>query len=505
MFSLEAVALSADLVQHNPWWKSKKQIEFDPKIKEWNESVIKWDPRIRHTFRYGTDVVYSLRGPRQVGKTTLIKLQIRDFLTKGVSPWNIMYYAFDVDNSPKDLINVVTNYLDNTKRQRKDGRCYIFLDEISSIKEWQKGIKKLWDLGKLQNCSIVVTGSHSIDLRAATERLPGRRGITDDTYDKIIPPMKFSEYVSSIDADIGKLITTHLQSNSSRQRVFGKLLKYEIDKRIDELQPYLPELNRYLEDYMITGGIPKVIDEYLKKRVIPKSVYTTYLNVILGDLSNLDRNEAFFSQLATNVIKCVGWPTSWRSLQKDTDIGSPSTVINYVSTLEDMFVLSVFYQYDSQKKRALFEKDKKIYFHDPFFLHSINGWLNNRDPFELAESFIKDPANQGALVEGIVGDHLIRLAFAMSQNKQVFNYSNAIFYWKYEKQQEVDFILNSAPKMEVPIEVKFKNSITNRDLDGLINFKKLTGVNSALLVTKDQLEVANECVKIPAAMFLLLV
>lgn len=86
----------------------QEENRLDPKVKEWNESVIKWDPRIRHTFRYGADVIYSLRGPRQVGKTTLIKLQIREFLTKGISPWNIMYYAFDVDNNPKDLASYKT-------------------------------------------------------------------------------------------------------------------------------------------------------------------------------------------------------------------------------------------------------------------------------------------------------------------------------------------------------------------------------------------------------------
>lgn len=54
------MVLSTDLFDDNPWWKSKTANE-DPKIKEWEESTIKWDPRIRHTFDYSNDIVYFTR------------------------------------------------------------------------------------------------------------------------------------------------------------------------------------------------------------------------------------------------------------------------------------------------------------------------------------------------------------------------------------------------------------------------------------------------------------
>ncbi|MEM3159349.1 MAG: ATP-binding protein [Nitrososphaera sp.] len=498
------MVLSSELFDDNPWWKSADEINKDPQIKEWEESIVKWDPKIRQTFDYTKDIVYSLRGPRQVGKTTLVKLQIRTFLRLYKNPWNIFYYAFDVDNTPKDLVNIIKNYLDNTKRQRGNKRCYLFLDEVSSIKDWQKGIKRLWDQNKLQNCTIVATGSHSIDLKMSNERLPGRRGITDDAYDKIMPPMKFSEYISCIDNNLRKIITNQF-TRPARLAIFRRLAEGEINKKLDDLQAHLPDLNRYLEDYLLTGGIPKVIDEYMRNKYISEAIYTRYLDSILGDLSSLSRSHTLFKQLAGNLIKTIGWPASWHSLQKDTDIGSVNTVVDHVSTLHDMFILSVFYQYDSQKKKPLFEKEKKIFFHDPFFLHALNSWINNQKAFELSQAFIKEPTNQGSLVEGIIGDHLIRLAFGMSEKKQTFDYSNVLYYWKYEKQKEVDFILNDGVGLEIPIEVRFQNSITNRDLDGLINFKKFTGVKNALLITKDQLDLTNECVKIPAATFLLLI
>lgn len=499
------MVISSELYEDNPWWKSPDKIDDDNKITEWNNSQIKWKPRIIHTFDFSKDIVYSLRGPRQVGKTTLIKLQIKDFLSQGVSPWNIMYYAFDVDNTPKNLVEVIKNYLDNTKTRRGKRRCFLFLDEVSSIKDWQRGIKRLWDQNRLRNCTIIATGSHTVDLKISTEKLPGRRGITSDSLDKIMPPMKFSEYVSVIDPELKQKITdSGLLRAHSRTQIFKKLAESKIDKKFEELQGYLGDLNKYLFDYMLTGGIPRVVDEYVKRGQIDEGTYTTYLNAVLGDLNNLSRNETIFRQLVENVIKSIGWTTSWRSLQKDTDIGGQNTVPEYVNTLQEMFVLSVFYQYDSEKKKGLFQKEKKVRFHDPFFLHVLNGWIHNKDSFNLANSFVENPTNQGNLIEGIVGDHLIRLAFSLTTKKQTFVYSNSLFFWKYGSQEEVDYVFNDGSGIEIPIEVKFQNKITVRDLDGIINFKRYTHVKNAILLSKDKIGIERECVIVPTSMFLLL-
>lgn len=75
---------SKELVEYNPWWKKESEIDNDPEIQKWEASNLKWDPRLRHTFKH-EDLIYSLRGPRQVGKTTLVKLMIRDFLGSKIS------------------------------------------------------------------------------------------------------------------------------------------------------------------------------------------------------------------------------------------------------------------------------------------------------------------------------------------------------------------------------------------------------------------------------------
>ena len=96
-----------ELVSSNQWWQAIEKIDNDINIEQFDKSIIKWIPRISNTFNYNRDLVYSLRGPRQVGKTTLIKLQIKKFLKQNIPKWNILYYAFDLYDKPRELVNFI--------------------------------------------------------------------------------------------------------------------------------------------------------------------------------------------------------------------------------------------------------------------------------------------------------------------------------------------------------------------------------------------------------------
>ena len=498
--------ISADLSEDNPWWRDPDSIQRDMKIVDLDGATVNWKPRIGYTFNFLEDLVYSLRGPRQVGKTTLVKLQIKQKMNEGVSPYNIMYYAFDVDTSPRDLVNIVKEYLDGTKRLRKDNRCYIFLDEVSAVKDWQRGIKRLWDQGRLKNCTVIATGSNTIDIKMSSEKLPGRRGITNDALDKIMLPMKFSEFVTVIDRDIkNHLEQYNLIKVSLRRTLLTGARDLDMDMGIEQLRPYIPTLNRYLREYLLTGGTPRVVNEYLGSGMVEEGTFKTYLDAIVGDLESLNRSENTLKQLARSAVKVAGSTSSWKSLQKGTDIGSPATVSSYVNTLQNMFILSVFYQYNIESKRGLYQKNKKIHFQDPFYFHVLNGWVGGDQlSFDTATKYLEDDANRGTMVESVVANHLIRMAFTVSSRKQNFEYSDLLFHWKYGNDREVDFVYSDGTGTETPIEVKFQNKISARDLDGLINFNRRTKQNNAIMLSKDRLSSENEYTAIPVSLFLLL-
>jgi len=358
----------------------------------------------------------------------------------------------------------------------------------------------------MKNCTVVATGSHTVDIKMSAERLPGRRGDTEDALDKTMHPMKFSEFVSAIDPGLDEKIRKNFSQASDMSLLENMLRNNSMHSCLESIQVYLQKLNLHLDDYMLTGGIPKAVNQYAVSKRIDEVTYTDHLNAILGDFNVLNKHENTFRQLAGNIIKLVGWTSSWHSLRENTDIGADNTVSQYVGTLEDMFVISVLYQYNLETKKALYQKAKKIHFQDPFYFHVVNSWISNRRSFETSHKFVTDTENQGHLVESIVANHLIQLAFLRSRKKQMFDYHNYVYYWKYHKDREVDLIYNDGEGVEIPIEVKFQKSPTKRDLDGIINFKKHTDTDAgALLLTKDTLGVERECIMIPVSMFLLLI
>ncbi|MEM3697900.1 MAG: AAA family ATPase [Candidatus Bathyarchaeia archaeon] len=158
----------SELAYWNEWWRTKKFPDEDVNIQDWSQSAFKWTPRLSETIE-NEEVIYVLRGPRRVGKTTLLKLRIKKLLEEGVPPENIFYFPCDAIETPKQLFTAIDNYLAQQRKAEK--WAYLFIDEVSMLAEWQKAIKLLIDSGKFRECTVILTGSHSIDLRKGSESL----------------------------------------------------------------------------------------------------------------------------------------------------------------------------------------------------------------------------------------------------------------------------------------------------------------------------------------------
>jgi hypothetical protein len=82
-----------DLSKRNPWWKDKdwRARSKDIDLQRRRKSQVSWVPRLMYFFNLKEDAIYTMRGPRQVGKTTLIKIMIRELLEKKVHPKRIFF------------------------------------------------------------------------------------------------------------------------------------------------------------------------------------------------------------------------------------------------------------------------------------------------------------------------------------------------------------------------------------------------------------------------------
>jgi predicted AAA+ superfamily ATPase len=273
---------------------------------------------------------------------------------------------------------------------------------------------------------------------------------------------------------------------------------------LSELSLYGKELERLFKDYLLTGGTPRVINEFLSKVAIPESAYRTFLDVVLGDLAKWNKRESYLRQITRRIIETLGSPVSWNTLKDETDIAHHQTVSEYVDTLRDTFVLLPFYYLDISRGEPDYRKEKRIHFHDPFFLHALRAWVSGSSPYESSLEYMKQGSNVGLLSEGAVADHLVRLAFGLAEQRQLFEYENRVFYWKSHKGREVDFVLRLDNKRYLPIEVKFRRTIRKEDRMGVLDFSKTGLAKGGLILSQNILEAKDRIVTLPVWLFLIL-
>jgi predicted AAA+ superfamily ATPase len=62
----------SQILHLNPWWRDPASVGRDPKIRALESRSFHWDPLVLDAIEIGLQRVHTLRGPRQVGKSTSI-------------------------------------------------------------------------------------------------------------------------------------------------------------------------------------------------------------------------------------------------------------------------------------------------------------------------------------------------------------------------------------------------------------------------------------------------
>lgn len=486
-----------DLKESNPWWADKDAIEDQPEIRAWQESRMRWDPHPEYEFEE-CDCIYSLRGPRQVGKTTLVKLEIRRLLDK-VPAGDVMYCSFDPGGTPRDVVRTVREYID--RRGPDDGgRRFLFLDEISSVRGWQRGMKHLRDSDKLAKCTVLVTGSHAMDVRRSAELLPGRRGLPEDGgLDKTLSPMKFAEYVGAVDPILARKCGA-CAGPGGRLAEIRELATGGIGGGLRELDGLREKLDEHLDNYLIAGGMPSSAESFLRHGRVQGGIYRAYMDAITGDMNSAGRDPSHLAQIAAGIAEAACSPVSWNALMKISGFASHHTAAEHVRALADMFVLRVMHRYDMSRDGPKFVSPKKIHFRDPLFLHVM---VSRDEPYEASLKMLASPEARGALCEQVAAEHAARLAFDMAGRSDWFNHAKSVFYWKSGAGREVDVVFRDGKSL-VPLDVKCQSRISRRDAHGLIDFAKAAGKRGGMLITRGDLSESGGVSRVPISLFLAL-
>ena len=263
------------------------------------------------------NLIKVLTGVRRCGKSTVMQM-FRDYLVAGgVGERQIVYMNFeDFENRKwinefEKLYYHIVNQLDLSKP------CYVFLDEVQQIKEFERLVDGLY---VKSNIDVYITGSNAYLLSSELGTLLTGRYIS-------IPvlPFSFKEF----------LLT---QVNISRtDLLFSK--------------------------YIDTGGMPGIFE--LPENFIQSYIQEVIQNIIQKDVlvRNKWRSEDHFNKTTAFLFDSIGSVISPKkitnTLKTNNQISlSHNTVENYINALVESFLFYKVKRFDLRGKGLLMTQEK---------------------------------------------------------------------------------------------------------------------------------------------------
>jgi predicted AAA+ superfamily ATPase len=447
------------LARDNPWWGDHRAIDRDPQIRAVEAAPFVWRPPL--PFASPAPAVYTLRGPRQVGKTTLLKLFIRDLIEADRrTPRSILYLDCERAglSGAHELAHAVRVYLHWAAESQP---LYICLDEVTRVRDWGSAVRRLADSGVLESSVLIATGSHALDVKRGGERMPGRRGRARH-FDYLLMPLSFRDYVSLRLPDIGTRLPA-LDSLEESAETLQAAREAALDGAVLELE---------FERYLATGGFLAAVTRERQEGEIGTDLYVQHRDAIVGEVIRTGHRESYFRELVRWLWPRLGREFSWRDAAGETEIGTHVTARRYLEDMEELYVWHIFQRVkEPDRPSPAFKSPKKLYPLDPFTFHTLNAWGRGAlDPWRCTCEVLADPGTASRVVEGVVADHLRRA------------YGRNCFYYRSRTGREVDFVaFGPGDGRTAMVEVKWRDRVERRD------WQPLAEQGGGLLLTRSTL------------------
>jgi predicted AAA+ superfamily ATPase len=447
------------LAIQNPWWLSGK-IKFDPVILSYHRHTLAKSPEWINEISLKEPAIYTVYGARGLGKTTGFKLIIEKLIKDGIEPQNIFYYSCYNIGTYEQLNEIIKLFI--SSRPPTGQRLYIFIDEISIIKNWGRGIEFLRQAGKFKNVNLLlsVSRSKSLNSRTKIDEIKNNNLITIHSRD-------FCDFIKTINPRLGENV---VENNYAQ---------------------YNNKLEYYLDAYLLTGGFATTINSFKSHGAVDQKIYEDYLLKLSIDMAQSNRDIILWHQIMEKAVGSLGQTIGHQTIARRTKAKTHLTVGEYLDLMEQMFVTETVYQGD-KFGRAEKSKAKKIFFTDPFlfwifYCHtygSLDNWQFSRERLHQKEIF-------NNLIENIVFNHLAKIATDQKEER--------IMFWRDNiKKQDIDFIIK-IKKAIYPVLIRYNQNTSEKD----INLFSQAGFKRGIIISQDQLEIRGEIQIIPLVYFLL--
>ncbi len=303
-------------------------------------------------------------GPRQVGKTTLIKN-----IASGLNN-NYLYINGDHKDAQEYWNRPTFNSI---KRMLGDAKVVVF-DEAQRFSDIGLTVKQIID--DQQGIQVFLSGSSALDLaNQLNEPLTGRKW----TYN--LYPFSWNELCSHF-----SFHNAHIQ----------------------------------LEDYLVYGMFPEVINAKTRKQDVLTELVDSYLYKDVLELSGIRKPE-ILKNLTRALAWQVGSEVSLNELSQTVN-ADKNTVAHYIDLLEKAFIIFRLNPFSRNQRNEISGK-KKIYFYDNGLRNRL---INNLDPINVRNDI-------GALWEN----------FLMSERVKHLSYNHyygATYFWRTHNDAEIDYI-----------------------------------------------------------------
>lgn len=310
-----------------------------------------------------------LKGVRRSGKSTLMAQMIGALFENGKKPAQVLRINLEEPLFAAEYSIELLEQIYRLYREKiyPSGRCYLFLDEIQNIPEWERWVR---GRGETENLKIVITGSSSRLLsREVGAKLTGRH-VSFELF-----PLSFAEFLRFKGLQVGS-IESYFEQKPVIRSLFAEYRKY--------------------------GGFPEVVlrDEAEDKELLLKQYFEDILHRDVVSRIEI-RDTLTLQNLAVFLMSHIGRLTSVSNLKKNFGV-SQDKVENYASALLESYLLYRLPKLELSMKKSIRARFKP---------YAIDTGLRNRVAFSFSE-------DSGWLAENIVLNHL------RSRHEEIYYESN---------------------------------------------------------------------------------
>ena len=297
------------------------------------------------------DIIKVITGIRRSGKSVMLKLIMEELKQNKIDEKQFININFE------NLINIELTTADKLyeyilkKVSEIKKKCYIFLDEIQEVKDWEKCINSL-RVNEEYDFDIYITGSNAKLLSGELSTYLAGRYV-----EFVIYPFSFKEFLET---------SKSIQQDVSTRETFQKYVKF--------------------------GGMPFLYNLAFEEEASLQYLKDIYSSIILKDITqkNKIRDTDLLERVISYLIMNVGNNFSATSISKffksENRKVSVETILNYIKAAEESFLIYKVSRDDLIGKKVL-NVNEKYYIADHGMREAILG-SNQRDINQIFENII---------------------------------------------------------------------------------------------------------------------